>query len=45
MGEITTPNERPEIQTIMGMQCGAMARVFLDQVPYVIPEIGPEDIP
>ena len=35
----------PGMQTIMGMQYGAMARVLLDQVPYVVPELGPEDIP
>jgi hypothetical protein len=35
----------PGVQTIMGMQSGAMARVLIDQVPYVIPELGPEDLP
>jgi hypothetical protein len=31
------------MQTIMGMQYGDMARVFPDQVPYVIPELGPKN--
>ena len=29
----------------MGMQYEAMARVLLDRVPYVVPELGPEDLP
>jgi hypothetical protein len=33
------------MQTIMGMQYGAMARVLLNRVPYVVPELGPEDFP
>ena len=33
------------MQTIMGMQYGAMARVLLDRVPYVVPELGPENLP
>ncbi len=35
----------PGMQTVMGMHYGAMARVFLDQVLYMIPELGPEDAP
>ncbi len=34
----------PWMQTIMGMQYGAMIGIFRDQVPYVIPELGPEDL-
>ena len=33
------------MQTIIGMHYKVMARVFLDQVPYGIPELGPEDVP
>jgi len=33
------------MHTIMGMQYGAMARVMLDRVPYVVLELGPEDLP
>jgi hypothetical protein len=35
----------PGMQTIMGMQYGAMARVLLDRVPYIVPELGPEALP
>jgi hypothetical protein len=35
----------PGMQTIMGMQYGAMSRVLIDRVPYVVPESGPEDLP
>jgi hypothetical protein len=35
----------PGIQTMMGIQYVAIARVLLDRVPYVVPELGPEDLP
>ncbi len=35
----------PGMQKIIGMQYGAMARVFKDQVLHAIPELGLEDLP
>ncbi len=48
-GRYSGRNNYPEwaagMQTIMGMQYGAMARILIDQVPYVIHELDPEDLP
>ena len=33
------------MHTTMGARHGPMARVFADQVPYVLPDLGPDDLP
>ncbi len=33
------------LHTTMGARYGPMARVFAVQVPYVVPDLGPDDVP
>ena len=48
-GKVNGPNNylawTGAMHTIMGARYGPMARVFADQVPYVLPDLGPDDVP